>query len=237
MAIMTRSELAERFNDIVAADSVADRIRLAQALRVDVTAMLDGHLPRTRPWIGCDLDGTLAMYDGRNADAAESMQPVPEMVRKIRAHLDDGDEVVIVTARFHLGDAEVKRIQDWTEKHVGQRLPVTASKDFAMLRLYDDRVIQIVPNSGLSLWEHMTRQPVEESSIVFDDTDAALCHLLADVIPTRTTIHQGHIDRLRSLGDRIRIRFRTRGDIDPDELRAVGKRFQNAIKNPGSGTE
>lgn len=47
------------------------------------------------------------------------------------------------------GQDVVTPIEQWCEKYLGQKLPVTCSKDFGMLELWDDRAIQIVSNTGL----------------------------------------------------------------------------------------
>ena len=116
----------------------------------------------TSGWIGVDLDGTLAYYHGWSE--GEIGPPIPAMVQRVKDWLSHGIEVRIFTARVGLsGDysAESRRsadssfaaeqralIEKWCEDHIGARLPVTASKDFAMIELWDDRAIQVLPNSG-----------------------------------------------------------------------------------------
>ncbi len=51
-------------------------------------------------------------------------------------------------------DTQVKAIEAWCRQHIGQALEVTASKDLHMLRLYDNRCEQIIPNTGLTLREY-----------------------------------------------------------------------------------
>lgn len=104
-------------------------------------------------WTGVDLDGTLAEYHGW-ADGAIGA-PIPAMVRLVRDLLEAGQQVRIFTARVApVGRnkaivAEQRRlIQAWCERHLGQRLRVTCQKDFAMVTLYDDRVIRVEPNTG-----------------------------------------------------------------------------------------
>lgn len=104
-------------------------------------------------WIAVDLDGTLAVYDGW-VDAEHIGEPVPMMLFRVRKWLADGKDVRIFTARVS-GTREtitiersVKVIQDWTEFHLGARLPVTATKDFGMIELWDDRAVQIESNTG-----------------------------------------------------------------------------------------
>jgi hydroxymethylpyrimidine pyrophosphatase-like HAD family hydrolase len=117
-------------------------------------------------WIGVDLDGTLALYKGEVKSIGD---PIPLMAERVRAWLDQGVDVRIVTARVasHPYDSELNKvfiaeqtqlIQDWTEKHFGVRLPVTASKDFAMIELWDDRAVRVEMNTGRILCSY------EESS-------------------------------------------------------------------------
>lgn len=110
-------------------------------------------------WIGVDLDGTLAEYHGWKGELHIG-EPIPLMVNRIKQWLADGHEVKIFTARCaeaetnsdgskHDVEAVCKAIGDYTEKHVGQRLEVTNKKDFAVIELWDDRAVQVIPNTGL----------------------------------------------------------------------------------------
>lgn len=101
-------------------------------------------------WIGVDLDGTLAHYDGWKGETSIGA-PIPAMVERIRTWLSQGREVRIFTARVAGGDipAIVKAIEGWCWEHVGAVLPVTNVKDFAMVELWDDRAVQVIPNTGM----------------------------------------------------------------------------------------
>lgn len=104
-------------------------------------------------WIGFDLDGTLAVYDGWQGPTHIG-DPIEPMVERAKAYLASGVEVRIFTARVcqdqdGMTVDEIRSvIQDWTEKHLGQRLPVTNIKDFSMVTLYDDRAVQVEKNTG-----------------------------------------------------------------------------------------
>lgn len=105
----------------------------------------------TKGWIGVDLDGTLAFYDGW-ISPEHIGEPVPRMVERVLEWLGEGIEVRIMTARAYMADAaEIRRIQDWTEKHIGRRLPVTNQKDYSMIQLWDDRAVQVIPNTGVAV--------------------------------------------------------------------------------------
>lgn len=98
-------------------------------------------------WYGVDLDGTLAHYGGFLTQGEAIGAPVPKMLQRVKRHLAAGDEVRIFTARASV-PALVPPIEEWCEKHLSVRLPVTNVKDFGMLYLYDDRAIQIRINTG-----------------------------------------------------------------------------------------
>jgi hypothetical protein len=110
-------------------------------------------------WIGVDLDGTLAFYNGWKGET-EIGPPVPRMVERVKGWLAEGKEVRIVTARvahaarnldgtLHDPSAVVRAIQAWCLEHIGQMLPVTNAKDFGMIELWDDRAVQVIPNTGI----------------------------------------------------------------------------------------
>lgn len=39
-------------------------------------------------------------------------------------------------------------IEEWCRKHIGEVLPVVCTKDFGMVELWDDRCVQVIPNTG-----------------------------------------------------------------------------------------
>ena len=111
-------------------------------------------------WVGCDLDGTLAKYDGWPADGSIG-EPIGPAVQAVKILLAKGIAVRIVTARVCsatlndnipcLDNAEVVKVQRWCEKHIGQKLPVVFWKDKQMVELWDDRAIQMIPNEGIPI--------------------------------------------------------------------------------------
>lgn len=103
-------------------------------------------------WIGVDLDGTLAMYDGWKG-AEHIGEPVPLMVERIRIWLAEDRDVRIFTARVCEIDHEervaiIVAIQKWCVEHLGEILPITNTKDYRMVELWDDRAVQVIPNTG-----------------------------------------------------------------------------------------
>lgn len=106
-------------------------------------------------WVGYDLDGTLAYYDGWKG-SEHIGEPVPKILQMLKDDLAAGEEVRIFTARVAEDDEltvqeKVNIIQDWTELHIGERLPVTCIKDPGMKRLYDDKAIRVVVNAAQRL--------------------------------------------------------------------------------------
>ncbi len=103
-------------------------------------------------WIGVDLDGTLAHYDGFVGGTVIG-KPIPLMVERVKRWLEEGREVRIFTARISHEDPDDKRlieiaIKRWCVLHLGEALAVTNVKDFGMVELYDDRAVQVIPNTG-----------------------------------------------------------------------------------------
>ena len=102
--------------------------------------------PQDKPWIGVDLDGTLA-----RATPWKGMthigEPVPLMVRRVQEWTKRGLTVKILTARGPYPEA-VDAIKKWLVAHGMPELEVTDRKDFGMVELWDDRAIQVVRNTG-----------------------------------------------------------------------------------------
>lgn len=102
-----------------------------------------------RGWIGVDLDGTLAHYDGWKG-IEHIGDPVPAMFERVKQWLAEGKTVKIFTARVCRDRVEVIRhIHAWCEKHGLPPLEVTNVKDFGMIELWDDRCVAVEPNTGL----------------------------------------------------------------------------------------
>ena len=112
-------------------------------------------------WVGFDLDGTIAHYDGWKG-GGHIGEPIPSMIALIRSLIGSGQEVRIFTARVYSdgtksrdneAEAALRTIQDWCFEHIGTILPVTCVKDFAMIKLYDDRAVQVELNTGRLIGE------------------------------------------------------------------------------------
>lgn len=132
------------------------------------------------PWIGVDMDGTLAYYGDEWLPWNVFGPPIEPMVRRIRQWRAEGKEVRIITARvfphihgiphasvmsavntclktrqkFTILDM-IGAVQDYTQRHVGERLPVTCAKDYMMIEQWDDRAIQVIPNTGRTISDEL----------------------------------------------------------------------------------
>lgn len=99
------------------------------------------------PWIGVDLDGTLAK-DGFDADNPDRIgEPVGPMMERLRQWLSEGKSVKIFTARASV-PRQVALVKQWLKEQKLPDLEVTNAKDFKMVELWDDRAIRVDRNSG-----------------------------------------------------------------------------------------
>jgi hypothetical protein len=97
-------------------------------------------------WIGVDLDGTLALYDGwRGPDHIGD--PIPLMMERVKDWLAADRPVKIFTARASVPE-QIPPIKEWLLKHGLPDLEITNVKDFSMIELWDDRCVQVVMNTG-----------------------------------------------------------------------------------------
>lgn len=104
----------------------------------------------TQEWIGVDLDGTLAEWNGWSDDIGAPIRP---MVNRVKQWLAEGKRVKILTARGTRSDAKRAleqryKIIDWCIRHLGDELEVTNEKDVYMSALYDDRAVAVEANTG-----------------------------------------------------------------------------------------
>lgn len=118
-----------------------------EAVPADASPADADGVPARRPWIGVDLDGTLAQYSGWRG-LEHVGKPVPVMLARVRHWLDEGYAVKIFTARAEEGDAGVVPVKKWLAENGLPDLEVTNRKDFAMIELWDDRAVQVVANTG-----------------------------------------------------------------------------------------
>lgn len=98
------------------------------------------------PWIGVDLDGTLAVWDARST-IARIGRPVPQMLELVTHMVADGMRVKIFTARAE-DPEQIPLIRKWLRRNGLPELEITNVKDYEMQRLYDDRAVQVEQNTG-----------------------------------------------------------------------------------------
>jgi hypothetical protein len=100
-----------------------------------------------------DLDATLSVYDGWKG-VEKIGEPIPKMVERVKKWLQEGKDVRIFTARVNPNQDKAKLvsakywIQKWCLEYIGQELPLTCEKDFETITIWDDRCVQIIPNTG-----------------------------------------------------------------------------------------
>lgn len=104
-----------------------------------------------RKFIAVDLDGTLAHYD-RFVGRTHIGEPVPSMLRLVRMLMNSGHVVIIFTSRVSdptKDNSDVyAAIHEWCEKHIGERLYVTATKWPYFNVIYDDAAVAVRTNQG-----------------------------------------------------------------------------------------
>ena len=97
-------------------------------------------------WIGVDLDCTLAYYEEKDMRNFIIGEPIPKMLARVRKWQAQGMTVKLVTARAEFPD-QVELIKKWLKKH-DLDMEITNKKDFGMIQLWDDRAVQVIPNTG-----------------------------------------------------------------------------------------
>ena len=114
----------------------------------------DTHGADGKPWVGFDLDGTLATYDHWRGiqHIGEPVKPMCDLIKKMH---NEGKAVKIVTARVAPKDGDGKEaavaralIAKWCRENLGFVPPITHEKDSLMETLYDDRVKAVEQNTG-----------------------------------------------------------------------------------------
>lgn len=102
---------------------------------------------------GVDFDGTLVKENGPGFN-----EPVWPMVERVRGWLDNGEDVIIFTARGYQ-----KTVEDFCVKYFGKPLPITNVKQRGMSEWYDDRAIAVERDTGRIL---DTKVLAEENAIL-----------------------------------------------------------------------
>jgi hypothetical protein len=98
------------------------------------------------PWIGVDLDGTLARDLG-STRWDEIGSPIEPMLMRVKRWIAEGHTVKIFTARAS-SPRQVAAIKEWLVSCGLPELEVTNVKDLHMIELWDDRCVQVTTNLG-----------------------------------------------------------------------------------------
>lgn len=98
------------------------------------------------PWIGVDLDGTLAHEVGTNG-LDEIGSPIKPMLNRVKKWIAEGKTVKIFTARAS-SSRQIAAVKKWLARHELPDLEVTNAKDLRMVELWDDRCVQVSTNLG-----------------------------------------------------------------------------------------
>lgn len=125
-------------------------------------------------WIGVDLDGTLAVYDGWKGPYHIG-EPIPAMIMRVRHWLAAKRDVRIFTARVteratnndgtEHDILKVRAcIEEWCLVHLNCKLPITNVKDWDMMELWDDRAVQVRPNTGVTLADELEAVKAAEAT-------------------------------------------------------------------------
>jgi hypothetical protein len=111
------------------------------------------------PWIGVDLDGTLARKlgnNGRDNFLDEIGSPIEPMLKRLREWIAAGKTVKIFTARAS-STKQVVLVKKWLASCGLPDLEVTNVKDMQMIELWDDRCVQVKTNLG---------EPINKKSVL-----------------------------------------------------------------------
>jgi len=112
-----------------------------------LTKLQETDMGKYSPWIGFDLDGTLAYYVHGYAGKDKIGPPISSMIEILKDWLSKGYEVRILTARA-AEKAQIPPIKQWLKENNLPDLKITNIKDPGMLILYDDRAVQVEKNTG-----------------------------------------------------------------------------------------
>jgi hypothetical protein len=102
---------------------------------------------KIEPWIGVDLDGTLAKHLDGEFDPEKIGEPVPAMLRRVKRWLKSGKRIKIFTARA-AEQGNTKPIKAWLKQHGLGDLEITNEKDPGCIKFWDDRAVAVEQDTG-----------------------------------------------------------------------------------------
>ena len=103
-----------------------------------------------KPWVGVDLDGTLAVWEEWGKPIGEAVLP---MLYRVKAWMAAGITVKIFTARA-ADPALIPAVREWLFIQGLGDLEITNAKDSDMIELWDDRAVSVVRNTGVAVRLH-----------------------------------------------------------------------------------
>lgn len=119
---------------------------------------MERKINNVKEWVGFDFDGTLAKKTHWSGNGQGKVgEPIMPMVNKVRQLLKKGKKVKIVTARVCSLSTEKDRkegerlVKEFCKKYFGKELEVTCEKDYLMTELYDDRAVQVLSDTGITV--------------------------------------------------------------------------------------
>jgi hypothetical protein len=130
------------------------------------------------PWIGVDLDGTLARDLGNKRENRifdEIGSPIEPMVKRLRKWIAEGKSVKIFTARAS-SPKQVVLVKKWLASCGLPDLEVTNVKDLQMIELWDDRCVQVMTNLG---------EPINKKAVLNRDRQVSAHSLSVRLEPSR----------------------------------------------------
>lgn len=103
-----------------------------------------------------DFDKTLAEFElnGIEYIPGKTGNPIPKMVNRVRRWLEEGDEIVILTARMWSGKPadilalERRGIEKFCMDNFGEIFEVTSEKSPHIDEIWDDKAVRVEANTG-----------------------------------------------------------------------------------------
>lgn len=109
------------------------------------------------PWIGVDLDKTLAEHEDGFFRSGKIGAVIPRMKDRIWEYWMKGKKVKIFTARAAHGKKEIRKIRDWLYENGLPLMEITNVKDPGMTLLLDDKARRVEENTGKLIEEEMKK--------------------------------------------------------------------------------
>jgi hypothetical protein len=128
-----------------------------------------------------DFDGTLAYFD-KWMGWEHLGEPVEKMVSRVKNWINQGDRVIIHTARFtpsedycpaNKSEDCKKLIKQWCIKNIGFELEVTNLKGAGDC-YYDDRAVSVLSDTGITMEEHLYEQGKKALAGAFESPERAM---------------------------------------------------------------